>query len=835
MTLLLSFLCIVALMIESVASSSLQCTNDAREVLVSSGSGGKGGKGKGGSSSKGKGKGTSGSSSKGKGKGTSGSSSKGKGKGTSGSSSKGKGKGTSGSSSKGSTKGCTNGKSGSSSKGKGKGGSSSKGKSGSSSKGKGKGGSSSKGLSCPPRFGKGGSSSKGKGGSSSKGKGGSSSKGKGPTAAPTPVPTPGPTSAPVPAPTPVPTPGPTAAPVPGPTPVPTPGPTSAPVPGPTPAPTPGPTAAPTPVPTPGPTAAPTPVPTPGPTAAPTPVPTPGPTSAPVPAPTPVPTPGPTAAPVPGPTPVPTPGPTSAPVPGPTPAPTPGPTAAPTPVPTPGPTAAPTPVPTPGPTSAPVPAPTPVPTPGPTTKKDSKRRMLGSSKSSLKKGSSKKSPGPTTEEDSNRRMLGSSKSSSSKSSSKKDSSEGSNTCNWETILDIDPPESLVDITSVASDGSSVTFQVSQGFSSSMVPGLSVLFGFDEQQNTCDATSDVNFEWMSQEYTAYCNACGIAEIKIFLFCDQIPAEGDYCPGDTNNDFYEYSFELECKPICPPTFPPLEPACPPVSAPTIEQQPTPGTNGDPHFKTWMNEHYEYHGQCDMVLTKDPDFADGLGLEIQIRTKLVRFWSYIKSVAIRIGTDIFEVQGGLSDDPQYWINLEHNGPLLTTSTIGGFPVSITDIDQGTKGIQRAIYTIDLSLKYPGQKIVISTLKEFVKVEFVNASVEAFGNTVGMLGDFTTGDTLARDGITVLDNYLMLGNEWQVHPWEPMLFYSTEQPQFPQKCIEPEDARGERRRRRLGASTVTEEDAEIACSKLTDPLDRKDCVFDVLATQDIDMVGAFE
>jgi hypothetical protein len=30
----------------------------------------------------------------------------------------------------------------------------------------------------------------------------------------------------------------------------------------------------------------------------------------------------------------------------------------------------------------------------------------------------------------------------------------------------------------------------------------------------------------------------------------------------------------------------------------------------KTWNNEHYEYHGQCDMGLTKDAKFANELGL---------------------------------------------------------------------------------------------------------------------------------------------------------------------------------------------------------------------------------
>ncbi|CAJ1948991.1 unnamed protein product [Cylindrotheca closterium] len=258
---------------------------------------------------------------------------------------------------------------------------------------------------------------------------------------------------------------------------------------------------------------------------------------------------------------------------------------------------------------------------------------------------------------------------------------------------------------------------------------------------------------------------------------------------------------------------------------------SNGDPHFTTWKKEHYEYHGQCDLVLAKDPAFAGGLGLDIQIRTKLVRFWSYIGSAAIRIGADILEIQGhGSEQDAKYWINFERKGSL---STVGGFPVRIADIDDGSKGIQRVTYEIDLGSKYPGQMIVIRTFKEFVNVRVVGATAEAFGSAVGMWGDFRTGHTLARDGVTVLSDFSEFGSEWQVLPSDEMLFYTTEEPQFPQKCIEPEDPRGQRRRR-LDESSISETEAEKACSALKDPMDRKDCVYDILATQDLDMVGAF-
>jgi hypothetical protein len=221
-------------------------------------------------------------------------------------------------------------------------------------------------------------------------------------------------------------------------------------------------------------------------------------------------------------------------------------------------------------------------------------------------------------------------------------------------------------------------------------------------------------------------------------------------------------------------------------------------------------------MILNKDDTFANGIGLELQIRTKLNRVWSYIKSTAIRIDDDILEIEG--SGDPvlteantHYWINFGYQGEL---TTVGGFSVKyhLQDMYQSKRWFE-----IDLSSKYPGQKIVISSFKEFVRVDFQNGSTESFGNAVGMLGDFRSGKTLARDGVTEIDDFSILGNEWQVLPGEIMLFHVISKPRFPEKCIEPEDPRGDRRRH-LGESSIMEEQAEGACASIKDPLDRKDC-----------------
>jgi len=267
------------------------------------------------------------------------------------------------------------------------------------------------------------------------------------------------------------------------------------------------------------------------------------------------------------------------------------------------------------------------------------------------------------------------------------------------------------------------------------------------------------------------------------------------------------------------------PPDTGDKSDRSDTAGSLGDPHFKSWKGEHFEYHGQCDMVLTKDNGFADGLGLEVQIRTKLVRFWSYIKRAAIRIGDDILEIEGSEDRDTQFWINFQYNSEA---TAIGGFPLSMN-----TNGVHKRTFEIDLSSKFPGQKIVLSSYREFVRVDFKGSTAEAFGNTVGMLGNFKTGDLFARDGETKISDFVNLGNEWQVLPSDDMLFHDKAEPQFPRRCLLPEDPQGQRRRR-LSESTVSVEEAEAACSKVGDNLDVKDCVYDILATQDLDMVGAF-
>eukprot|EP00980_Cylindrotheca_fusiformis_P022982 scaffold9979_cov130-Cylindrotheca_fusiformis.AAC.1 len=128
-------------------------------------------------------------------------------------------------------------------------------------------------------------------------------------------------------------------------------------------------------------------------------------------------------------------------------------------------------------------------------------------------------------------------------------------------------------------------------------------FTDEATDCQAT--VTCE-------AYLENCGgqsnqWAKERTWTFT--IPDDCDLCSDAPVNQPVEPPVE---SPVEPPTEPPVEPPLeppvePPVDSPIPESSPS-GSLGDPHFKTWKNEHFEYHGQCDMVLSKDPEFSNGL-----------------------------------------------------------------------------------------------------------------------------------------------------------------------------------------------------------------------------------
>ncbi|CAB9504737.1 hypothetical protein SEMRO_206_G086710.1 [Seminavis robusta] len=136
------------------------------------------------------------------------------------------------------------------------------------------------------------------------------------------------------------------------------------------------------------------------------------------------------------------------------------------------------------------------------------------------------------------------------------------------------------------------------------------------------------------------------------------------------------------------------------------------------------------------------------------------------------------------------------------------------------------------GVSLELSTHKDIVSLKILHGtspSVDAwFGSSSGLMGSFHESKTLARDGVTLLEDPNELGQEWQVLDSDPKLFQNTDRaPQFPEKCHLP-DAAAAQKRRLLGGAVSRDEAAE-ACAHWNED-ERKNCIADVLATNDLEL-----
>jgi cysteine-rich repeat protein len=306
--------------------------------------------------------------------------------------------------------------------------------------------------------------------------------------------------------------------------------------------------------------------------------------------------------------------------------------------------------------------------------------------------------------------------------------------------------------------------------------------------------------------------LLEYKVFISCTNcgngVREGNEECDDNNNNN----------RDSCTATCRQPDPA---ILASFVEENRDGGANGDPHFKTWNGKHFDFHGVCDLVLLQNKEFESGLGLDVHIRTHMRRDMSYISSAALRIGTDVLEVES----HGVYSLNGVADADLPIE--FGGFKFLHT---QPTD--KQHVFDIHLGGR---ERIKIKTYKDFVSVSFEQGVGKHFAKSVGLMGDFAMGRMLARDGETVLDDVNAFGQEWQVLDTEDSLFQSLRLPQYPLECIMPTPVQASQLRRRLSErSQGAELAAEEACEHWGEGKD--DCVFDVLATGDLEMAvgGAY-
>ena len=168
--------------------------------------------------------------------------------------------------------------------------------------------------------------------------------------------------------------------------------------------------------------------------------------------------------------------------------------------------------------------------------------------------------------------------------------------------------------------------------------------------------------------------------------------------------------------------------------------------------------------------------------------------------------------------------GASLDDMRLGGlYTVDHTQVNK-----KKHIFTIKTGIK---EAIVVKTFKDMVSVNVESASAANFGTVTGLMGNLE-GVLLARDGVTVMDDHDLFGQEWQVQEGEGELFESPSL--YKEKCVAPSTIK---QSRRLGEATVSEEAATVACAHIESEQKRDMCVFDVMAMADLqvaDVHGAY-
>lgn len=244
-------------------------------------------------------------------------------------------------------------------------------------------------------------------------------------------------------------------------------------------------------------------------------------------------------------------------------------------------------------------------------------------------------------------------------------------------------------------------------------------------------------------------------------------------------------------------------------------------------------------------------MGIEVHTRTNVVddgeMSYSYISSVAAKVGTNAIEVSG---EDGSIVVNGK-NFPAFTdhADTPDQYPITgtsspstLTKTHRGRKHLM-VVYTWVIGAKR-SLRISANTKSGIVSVDLKGS----FPNGEGLLGSTSTKALLGRDGVTdFAGDYIAFAEEWQVRDTDEELFSSAFVPEYPDKCIygsspalvgeDPTHMKKVNLRRRLmnreqeGAENmaVTMEEANQACENVVDEK-KKYCVMDVFSLGDVDL-----
>lgn len=149
-------------------------------------------------------------------------------------------------------------------------------------------------------------------------------------------------------------------------------------------------------------------------------------------------------------------------------------------------------------------------------------------------------------------------------------------------------------------------------------------------------------------------------------------------------------------------------------------PTSYGDPHYRTWSGNSFDFHGGCDLVFLKNPNFHNGMGMEVHLRTKIKTWWSYIESAVLQIGSHTLQLKGG-DKSILYWIDGTDGQELFDgEASLGVFAVKFRRINDHQSSVR-----VDLG---KGNAVSLETFKEFVRVNVKAKTPDAFQGSGGLM-----------------------------------------------------------------------------------------------------------
>mmetsp|Transcript_16824 Transcript_16824/g.35585 ORF Transcript_16824/g.35585 Transcript_16824/m.35585 type:complete len:217 (-) Transcript_16824:274-924(-) len=184
--------------------------------------------------------------------------------------------------------------------------------------------------------------------------------------------------------------------------------------------------------------------------------------------------------------------------------------------------------------------------------------------------------------------------------------------------------------------------------------------------------------------------------------------------------------------------------------------------------------------------------------------------AAAIKIGDDVFELQGGAFSEGKYLINGVENGTLPTT--FGG-DFAFVEGERKSDYKFKKYYEIWFDKNHHVRLII----GNFLGVHLREATSEDFAASSGLMGDFESGLKLGRDGEKIEDHNAF-AMDWQVGPDDPVVLSpKSGSVHYPDQCKMPSTTS-----RSLRKGGITEEKARSICEG-AEELDH--CVYDVMAT----------